>query len=275
MEHEEKGQELSKILKGVQDKVDSNKATPEAGKEVQAEAEPQEEQKPLETPEDKPLEEMLEDEEEEKEPEAPEEPEDNKEEPEDEPEMVPKATLLKVKKDLKAEIRRLKGKNYNDSDIEDVSQEVAEQYDVSPDFVKDLFARSLTLAEKRFKDQLQEISSKTKEKELETKKEKLFDSIFEGLVSKNPNLKEIVNKDFIKSQALDPKNSKKSVKQIITEIYGKATKTDSEGFDGYTPHKEVEKPNTFNPTVEDMKEIKKNPKLREEFAQNLIKNIRW
>lgn len=250
-------------------------ATPEEGKEEQAEAKPQDEQKPEETLEDKPLEEVLG----EKKEEDPEPQEDDTDEDEDEgEEMIPKATFLRVKKSFKDEIRKLKegSKSVSDSDIEDVANDVADKYNLDPDFMKDLIAKSTGVVEKRYQSRIAELEKQHESREKENKKKELFDKVFNQIIEKNPNLKGVVNKDFVMKEALNPENSKKTVKGIINDIYGGVINQDTPSFDGYSPHREAPEPeNLLNPSSEDMKLINKDPKLKKKHIDNVIKNVRW
>lgn len=268
MENEKEILELAKkATEGVKPQEDL--ATPE--EEEQAEAEPQVEQKPLETPaeDDKPLGEMLGEEE------AVEEVDEEDTEDEDEEEMVPKATLLKVKQRLKEEIRSLKSKP-SISNLEDIADSVAEKFGTDPEFVKEILSQSTGLIEQKFQRELQQVKEKDKAKELEVKKNQLFDGLFEKLVAKNPELKDVVNKDFIRKEALDPSNSKKTLKDIVKDIYGGAIETKKLSFDGYKASKgEVEPDNLLNADLQTQKEIANNPKLRKKFGEELAKRVNW
>lgn len=249
-------------------------ATPEG--EEQAEAEPQDEQKPLETPEEdeKPIGEMLEEEQQEEGVVVGEEDVDEDED-ESEEEMVPKATLLQVKKKLKDEIRSLKSKP-TASNLDDIADSVAEKFNTDPEFVKEILAQSTGLIEQKFQKEIQQIKNKDKAKELEAKKNQLFDGLFEGLIAKNPDLRGVVNKDFIKKEALDPSNSKKTLKDIVKDIYGGAIETKKISLDGYKASKgEVEPENLLNADSQTQKEIASNPTLRKKFGEELAKRVNW
>lgn len=270
MKDEELLAAASKAVAHVEEK-EEEPATPTEGE--QAEAKPQDEQKPLENQEDeKPIGEMLgEDEEPVK------EPEEDDEEDDDDPkeEMVPKATLLKVKRDLKNEIRQLKSKAKFD-DIEEVAESVAEKYDLQPEFVKDLLGESVGVFEKKFRKELEEIKNIGRVKEVEEKKNQLFDGIYDNLLTKNPELKDIVNKEYIRKEALNPANSKKTIKEIVKDIYGGAIQKRAPNFDGYSPSKQDTEPqNILNPDVKEMQEIANNPKLRAKFGDELAKKVNW
>lgn len=251
--------------------VDAKEEPATPAEEEQAEAEPQVEQKPLESQEDeKPLGEML-GQEEVKPVEEPDEEED--EQPKEE--MVPMATLLKVKRDLKDEIRQLKSKAKFD-DIEEVAESVAEKYDLQPEFVKDLLGESVGVFEKKFKRELDEMKNAGLVKEVEQKKNQLFDGIYDNLLTKNPELKDIVNKEYIRREALDPANSKKTIKDIVKDIYGGAIQKRAPSFDGYSPSKQDSEPeNILNPDAKEMGEIAKSPKLRAKFGDELAKKVNW
>lgn len=237
----------------------------------QAEAEPQEEQKPLETPEDDPvLGEVLE----EKQPEDSED-EDDDDEDDTKEEMVPMATLLQVKSKLKDEIRKLKSRPSIEN-LEEIAESVAEKYNTDPEFVREILEQSTGLIGQKFKKEIEEIKNKDKAKEIESKKNQLFDGLFDKLVSQNPDIANVVNKEYLRKEALDPKNSKKTLKEIVKDIYGGAIETKKISLDGYKPSKEEPEPeNLLNADIQTQKEIASNPKLRKKFGEELAKKNIW
>jgi hypothetical protein len=241
-----------------------------ANEQEQAEAEPQEEQKPLETPEEeeKPLEEELG---EEKPQEDDEQEEEEEDDDDDETEMVPKATMLKVKSKLKDEIRKLKS-TPTLKNIDEIAESVAEKYGTDPDFIRDILKESTGYIREEFKQEINTIRNKDNAVKLQEKKNQLFDGLYERFIAKNPNLKDVVNKDFIKKEVFSPENSKKKLSEIVKDIYGGVIEVKKESFDGYKPSKQESEPeNLLNADSATQKEIANNPKLRKKYGEELAK----
>lgn len=267
--------ELADAIKESVKKIDEAKAqaTPEKGE--QAEAKPQVEQKPVEgqeptdEPEDKPLDEMLGEEELVDEPE---ESDDDFEEDEDDVEMIPKATMLEVKRKLKEKIRALESKTKAPAqakDLREIADSIAEKYpDVSNEFIQDLLGPVAGMFE--------QIQKEKKQSELSKKKDELFDKVYGQIAEKNPAINEIVNKDFIKQESMKPENKGKTVKEIIKTVYGNALEKKIGSFDSYVPTRGTPEPtNLSNPSLQEMKDINADPKLKEKFIQNVIDKTRW
>jgi len=271
----ENSNELADAIKESVKKVDDSKAqaTPVEGGQ-QAEAKPQEEQKPVESPEpvdepeDKPLDEMLGEE-----PvDEPEESDDDEEDDDDEVEMIPKATMLEVKRKLKEKIRALESKTKAPAQVKDlreIADSISEKYpDVSNEFIQDLLGPVAGMFEN--------LQNEKKQSELSKKKDVLFDQIYSQIADKNPAINEIVNKDFIKQETMKPENKGKTVKEIIKNVYGNALEKKIGSFDSYVPTKATPEPsNLSNPTSQEMKDINADPKLKEKYIQNVIDKVRW
>lgn len=275
------------VARQVTQRVNESKKVEETtpNKEEEVEAVPQtdpvdgeEQQKPLDAEDDRPLSEVLNQQEESEEEEESDSEDEEDEEDEDE-ETVPKATFLKVKKKLKDEIRSLKKrKDPSSGDYEDIANEIADEYNVDPAVISRIMGETMSLSEKRMKEKIDALEKNQRTKELESKKEQAFETLFSQMVSKNPGIDAYINKEFIKKQALSSENANKSLKQIVDEIYGGALSETKkvESFDDYSPNKGNDEPEDYtNPSVEEMKRIKKNPAMREKFTQNLIKKINW
>lgn len=264
--------DLAEAIKQSVKKVDDAKAPATPSQEAQAEAVPQVEQKPVENPEpvdepeDKPLDEMLGEE-----PvEEPEESDDDVEE-DDEVEMIPKATMLEVKRKLKEKIRALEAKKgpAQAKDLREIADSISEKYpDVSNEFIQDLLGPVAGMFE--------QMQNEKKQSELSKKKDELFDKVYGQITEKNPAITEIVNKDFIKQETMKPENKGKTVKEIIKTVYGNALEKKVGSFDSYVPTRGTPEPaNLSNPTSQEMKDINADPKLKEKYIQNVIDKVRW
>lgn len=266
--------DLAEAIKQSVKKVDESKAQATPSPEAQAEAQPQVEQKPVENPEpvdepeDKPLDEMLGEE-----PvDEPEESDDDAEEDEGEVEMIPKATMLEVKRKLKEKIRALESKTKAPAQAKDlraIADSIAEKYpDVSNEFIQDLLGPVAGMFE--------QMQNEKKQTELSKKKDELFDKVYGQIAEKNPAITDIVNKDFIKQETMKPENKGKTVKEIIKNVYGNALEKKVGSFDSYVPTRGIPEPsNLSNPTSQEMKDIIADPKLKEKYINNVIDKVRW
>lgn len=266
--------DLAEAIKQSVKKVDDAKAPATPSPEAQAEAVPQVEQKPVENPEpvdepeDKPLDEMLGEEP----TEEPNESEEDDVEEDDEVEMIPKATMLEVKRKLKEKIRALEKKTNAPAqakDLREIADSIAEKYpDVSNEFIQDILGPVAGMFE--------QMQTEKKQSELSKKKDELFDKVYGQIAKKNPAITEIVNKDFIKQESMKPENKGKTVKEIIKTVYGNALEKKVGSFDSYVPTRETPEPtNLSNPTSQEMKDINADPKLKEKYIQNVIDKVRW
>lgn len=264
---------LAEQAAATQKAVDEKKAaTVEVKKEeatVEAPQQKTEEAPLVEAKDEKSLEELLGGEEPKGETITP-EPEEKKQE------TVPLSVHLEIKNELKELRRMMKDKVVSGDEVEEIAETLAEKYDTSSDFIKDLLSTSLPMIEKRLDEKYSKVIKKQEVERAEEKKDKLFGQLFDSVMSNNPDLKDVVNKEVIKKLALDPANSKKKLTEIIKEVYGNVKTTGTKkSFDGYQPTGDKGDIDFTNADPEQMKLVGQDKKLRKEFGDHLVKNIPW
>jgi len=150
------------------------------------------------------------------------------------PEVKPKETVgldkfLKEKSDRKAAEKRIQ-------ELEDIIKDgaspkeiatnidaIAAKYpDVSKDFLEDVAAVITAQVESRADARIEERVKPLEAKETAKKIDDVFQKHFTSTMESMPEFKDIVNPEVIKTLSLDPKNSKKTFKEIIEETYGNA-----------------------------------------------------
>lgn len=127
----------------------------------------------------------------------------------------------KAEADLKALKESIEG-GATKSEISEDVEALAEKHGVDKDFLKE-FAATI---EKRVRKEGEAAADKAaetgKEKDRQEKIDKAFSEHFDKAMADMPEFKDIVNKDVIKTLSLDPKNAKKTFKQLIEDTYGNA-----------------------------------------------------
>lgn len=140
---------------------------------------------------------------------------------------VPLATFLQLKKDKKEvedrlqEIQNSANKGATKSEIKMELKEIADKYDINPEFLSELstaiYAKAKEETEEALNTKLKPLEAKEKEKRIDEAFNEHFDKVIEEL----PEYANVVNKDVIKSLSLLPSNAKKTFQEIIEETYGK------------------------------------------------------
>ncbi|MDC1191105.1 hypothetical protein N8148_02780 [Gammaproteobacteria bacterium] len=198
------------------------------------------------------------------------------EEVEKKDDSVPLAKFL----ELKSELSEIKKAVMSKSEKADTIEALADEYDVDIDFVSRLSKNIEAKTSKAIQDKYEPIIAKQQIEQQREKTDKMFDTVYGKAIESLPDFTNVVNKDVIKKLALDDSNSKKTVKQIIKEVYGGMV----EKVDGQ-PHPSFEKPSTgtrnpgtldySNLSNEDHKTIASDPKLKAEYGEWAVENLRW
>jgi hypothetical protein len=140
-----------------------------------------------------------------------------------EPRVVPEAKFLEIKKELK-ELKKQIEDGATKKEVAADLQELAIKYDVNKDFLQDLANIVKTKTEAEFETRLDSTLQPYKEKEKEEKINSTFEKHFSQAIETMPELKDVVNKEVIKSLSLQPQNAAKTFAQIIEEVYGSTIK---------------------------------------------------
>lgn len=174
---------------------------------------------------------------------------------------------------LAREVETLKTSNKSAVEISSDLKALALEHNVDEGFLVKL----VSTVQGQTKKQIEaEMLPKLQEFETETRKdkfEKKFEDLFSKTLTENPEYKEIVNKDVIKTLALNPMNAKKTLPQLLEEAYGNAVqgkKTLETGQAGREP----EKIDFSKMTTEDYEKINSNPELKKAHSDHLFQNAR-
>lgn len=140
--------------------------------------------------------------------------------------VVPEAKFLEYKKENKeikkelAQLKQLIAEGATTREVNDEIESLAKEHDINIDFLKKL---SSTI-EKDLSKKLSKVEVKEDNKEEDEKPilnvDKAFNEHFDRVMQHLPDFQGIVNKDIIKSLALDPKNGNKTLTQLIEDTYG-------------------------------------------------------
>ena len=137
------------------------------------------------------------------------------------PRTVPEATFLEMKKKYKELSREVKEKADERGTLKNSSlKELADKHNLDEDFLEE-FANSIKKTTKS--EMEEEIASKLepfKQKENQAKLNNVFDVNYKKVLNSSPQYKDIANKDVIKTLALDPNNSNKTIAQLVELSYG-------------------------------------------------------
>ena len=196
--------------------------------------------------------------------------------PEKKEEVVPLATFLDAKKDikeLKAQITELQQANRPQAEITADLKALAEESGVDAGFL-DKLAKSIQAQTNA------ELDAKLRpfeEKERADKIDTAFKAGFSKAMENMPEYEGIVNASVIKSLSLDPSNAQKSFRQLIEETYsgslgGKRNiETSVTPRGGNTPEKVDFDKARKDPAY--FKEVMSNPDTKKEYNDGLAQRI--
>jgi len=189
------------------------------------------------------------------------------------PDTVPFDTFIELKKELQ-ELKRGSSSNQSlpsDSSLDDLAKE----YDVDPIFVSRLASAVKASATKDFEERY---SSKIAEIESHSKRDsqdKKFDDLYSKSMEQLPHFDGIANKEVIKQLAFNPSNSKKTLSQLMEDVYGHAIQgkrtMETAQPNGGRDDETVDFSKAGDPAT--YARIKADPKLKKEYNEFLIKNL--
>lgn len=202
-------------------------------------------------------------------------------EPAKEPDTVPLATHLQVKKEkqaLEKEIEGLrKAKDEGSPELSTDISKLADDYGVDEKVVKAIISASRTEALKGVDEMIEQKLGPIQTERKEEKLNQAFQTHFKAAMEQLPDeFGKVVNADVIKSLSLDPRNAKKTFKQLIEETYGnsiggrKTIETTVPGG-GKDPEKvDVERAKR---DPEYFKEVMKDPAMKKQYNDSLETRI--
>lgn len=97
---------------------------------------------------------------------------------------------------------------------------LAKEHDLDPEFLQKFADTIRSQTEKSLDDKYTPKLSALEKKERDAKIDSAFKMHFDLAMEKMPDMKDIVVPSVIKTLSLDPSNSKKTITQLIEEVYG-------------------------------------------------------
>jgi hypothetical protein len=182
---------------------------------------------------------------------------------------------------LKAEIEELKSKSIGGSmpilAINDELKKLATEHNVDEAFLAKLVSTVKNVSTNEIKKELEKDYSpkltKIEQERTMERAEKKFDTLFEKTLSEMPEYNGIVSKDIIKALAFNQANAKKTLPQIIEDVYANAIKG-RKSIETSKPSREPEEPNYDNPTQEDWAKIQADPKNKEKWSKSAEEQLK-
>lgn len=181
----------------------------------------------------------------------------------------------KARKAAEKELKVLKESIKNgatDEDISDSISEIADEHNIDAKFLQKLASSIKAEAEKELDAKY---ASKFEGKEKVERFEVAFGKQYDIAMERAPEFKAIANTDTIKTLALLPQNSKKTLSQILEETYGNALTGKRTVENTITPGggKEPE-PLDYKRAEKDIgyfKEVMADPKRKAEYNEMMLK----
>lgn len=162
--------------------------------------------------------------------------------------------------------------------VNDALVKLAETHDVSPEFLAQFMALAETTTAAKIREELSKeydpkIAQIEQERQADTR-DKKFNDLYSKLLASAPEYDGIVNKDVLKSLALNPANAKKTLSQIAEEAYGNAVKG-SKSIESHSPgSRGGDEVDLSNPTDADFDKINADPTLKKQWAAQAEAQIR-
>lgn len=186
-------------------------------------------------------------------------------------ETVPYYKFKEINDKLKeAQDQLAKGQQIDVDDLDDL----ATKYDVSSDFINDLYK----VVDKKTSQKYQARDAEIEQTQRQDAFDKTFQTSFDKSMGNLPEYSKVVNPEVIKTLSLDPKNQNKTMTQLIKDTYGNA-------ISGRKPM-ESAKPGATRSEGDDLdlaraksdtayfSEIMKDPAKKKAYNENLARTIR-
>lgn len=189
--------------------------------------------------------------------------------------VVPLATFLDTKKEikeLKATIEKLQAQDKPKAEITADLKALADEHGVDAGFLDKLAKTIKAQTEADFDEKLRPLA----EKEKADKIDKAFQDGFAKAMDAMPEFEGVVNPEVIKSLSLDPRNAQKTFRQLIEETYGNAlsgkrTIETTTPRGGATPG--VVDRERAKRDIAYFKEVMSDPDLKKQYNEGLAQEI--
>lgn len=99
--------------------------------------------------------------------------------------------------------------------------EIAKEHNLDPDILGKVADQIKAEALAQVQEQLAPITAANKQAQAD----KVFETMYQNALEKNPAFKDVVNKDVIKQLAFNPSNANKTLPQLLKEVYGNVSKS--------------------------------------------------
>ena len=205
--------------------------------------------------------------------------------PKREEETVPLSAFLELKKEVKdykkvvkelKEVQKSVEAGATKREVKASVKELSERYNVDESFLQDTFDKMEQEIEERVASKFKPLEDEKKAQSFEKKFDEQFSKVLEAM----PEYNGVVNKDVIKSLVIDPRNSQKTLSQIMEQSYGhllngKRTIDSSQSRGGSKYDMSVIDTARANKDPEYFKAVMQNPALKKQYNEDLIKRATY
>jgi len=163
------------------------------------------------------------------------------------------------------------------TEVRDDIHSLAEKYDVNEEFIKEIVRSAKLEASKEIDSKIDSRFAPIEERSKLEKREVAFNEHFQKALERMPEYNGIVNKEVIKSFALNPNNSNKTFSQLIEEAYGHLVQG-KKTFDNASPrvgkedNLEVDSARAKK-DPEYFKQIMSDPVLKKKYNDSLVNSL--
>lgn len=184
--------------------------------------------------------------------------------------LVPEWKLLDLKNEVKELKKQLKEKSIDTKQFNESTKELLEEYsDVDPGFINKLISVAKEEAKRDLLPELDKIKAQENKKQIESR----LNQLLEDSLEKNPDLKDVVNKEVIKSLAMLPQNRNKTMSQLLEETYGRVAEKGTRSFEKPSHNKNKET-DFSNLSEDEEREILNDPVSAKKYAQYQAEQIK-
>lgn len=145
------------------------------------------------------------------------------EQPKHEADTVPLSAFLDLKKDLKQlkkDIKEAKSSQKHSTAVEGVAELSSKYPDVSAEFIADILESATSKAQAEIDKKYTPFIEQQTTKEKQAAFDKAFDALFEKTLKDNPQFPSTIDKEMVKTLAVNQKYRNVPLVDILTNIYG-------------------------------------------------------
>jgi len=161
--------------------------------------------------------------------------------------------------------------------VNDELRRLSMEHNIDETFLASLVSTVRSATTKEIREELEkDYSPKITKIESERSQEKMdvkFNELYANVLADMPEYKNVVNKNVIKTLVFNPENAKKTLPQIVEEVYG-ASIAGKKSIELSRGSREQESPNLSNPSKEDWDKIESDPKAHAAWAKSTEEQIK-